>query len=673
MTQVNDSSSTAGDATGAGGGGGMDSVLQESRKFPPPGGFSAGAHIGSMEEYERLYKESIENPDKFWAEVAGELHWFKKWGRVLEWELPDAKWFVGGKTNLCYNCVDRQVKDGLGDKTAIVWEGEPLGEDGPEIRRLTYRDLQRETSKFANALKNLGVGKGDVVTLYMPMVPELAIAMLACARIGAPHSIIFGGFSAAAIADRVEDAKSKIIVTADGGWRRGKVVPLKANVDEAMTKTDLVKNVVVLKRCENEITWDAERDHWWNEVTANASDECPCEEMDSEDLLFILYTSGTTGKPKGIMHTTGGYMVYTYLTSRYVFDLHEEDESELYWCTADIGWITGHSYIVYGVMPNRVPTFMYEGGPNHPTEDRFWDIVERHKVTKFYTAPTAIRAFMKWGDEHPGGHDLSSLKVLGTVGEPINPEAWIWYNKHIGGERCPIVDTWWQTETGGHMITPLPGATTTVPGSATRPFFGVDAAVVTKDGKEVEANAGGLLVIRKPWPSMMRGIYGDRQRFIDTYWSTVEGCYLAGDSARKDADGNFWVLGRIDDVINVSGHRLGTAEVESALVSHDAVAEAAVVGVPHEIKGTGIAAFVTVRGGVAVGDALKAELTTHVGKEIGAIAKPDQLRFTDGLPKTRSGKIMRRLLRELATSGEVKGDTTTLEDFTVIAKLREDE
>ena len=657
---------------------GMESMQKETRRFPPPGGFSSQAHIRSFDEYAEMYAESIDNPSRFWGEKAAELDWFKKWDRVLEWNLPDAKWFIGGKTNLCHNCVDRQVKAGLGDKVAIVWEGEPIvdlpnGNKGPEIRRLTYKDLQRETSKFANVLKKLGVRKGDVVTIYMPMVPELAIAMLACARIGAPHSIIFGGFSASAIRDRVEDAKSKIIITADGGWRRGKVVPLKETVDDAMTMTDLVKNVVVLNRCNLDSPMIKGKDHDWHALMSLVNDSCPCEEMDSEDLLFLLYTSGTTGKPKGIMHTTGGYMVYTYLTSKYTFDLHDDDASELYWCTADIGWITGHSYIIYGILPNRVTTLMYEGAPNSPTPDRFWDIVQRHKVTKFYTAPTAIRTFMKWGDHFPAGKDLSSLRVLGTVGEPINPEAWMWYHNKIGGGRCPIVDTFWQTETGGHVITPIPGATTTTPGSCTRPFFGIDAAVVQKDGTEVPANEGGLLVIRKPWPSIIRGIYGDRERFIQTYWSTVPGCYLAGDSARRDTEGNFWIMGRIDDVINVSGHRLGTAEVESALVSHPSVAEAAVVGMPHEIKGTGIAAFVSLRSGKQPSPELKEELIKHVGHEIGAIAKPDQIRFTEMLPKTRSGKIMRRLLRELAAGHDIKGDTTTLEDFGVIAKLRADE
>ncbi|MCE9592053.1 MAG: acetate--CoA ligase [Planctomycetes bacterium] len=656
----------------------MQSGLQETRKFPPPASISKSAHVKSMAEYDRLYKESIENPDKFWGERAGELHWFKKWDRVLEWNLPDAKWFVGGKTNLSYNCIDRQVQAGLGDKVAIVWEGEPYDAAKPvasELVRLTYNDLLREVSKFANVLKSLGVKKGEVVTLYMPMIPELAIAMLACARIGAPHSIIFGGFSASAIKDRVEDAKSKIIVTADGGYRRGKVVPLKAAVDEALTSTDVVKTVVVYDRVKGvggfKFAMKAGRDHLWSDLMAKASDKCPAEPMDSEDLLFILYTSGSTGKPKGIMHTTGGYMVYTYLTSRYVFDLHGEDPAEMHWCTADIGWVTGHSYIVYGVLPNRVATLMFEGAPNQPANDRFWDIIQRHKVTKFYTAPTAIRAFMKWGEQEPKKHDLSSLKILGSVGEPINPEAWMWYHEHIGGKRCPIVDTWWQTETGGHMITPLPGATTTVPGSCTRPFFGIDVSIVNKDGQELPANAGGFLVIKKPWPSILRGILGDRERFLKTYWSEIKGCYFAGDGARRDLDGNFWVMGRVDDVINVSGHRLGTMEVESALVSHPSVAEAAVVGMPHEIKGTGIAAFVTLKTGKAPTEELKKELTNHVGHEIGAIAKPDQIRFTEALPKTRSGKIMRRLLRELASGQEVKGDTTTLEDFSILAKLRD--
>jgi acetyl-CoA synthetase len=652
----------------------MESVLHEHRHFPPSAEISQQAHIQSQQQYEALHRRSLEDPDGFWGEQAAALHWFEKWDRVLEWNLPDAKWFIGGKLNACYNCVDRHVDEGFGEETAVVWEGEPQA-DGPEIRKLTYRDLQRETARFANVLKRYGVQRGDVVTLYMPMVPELMIAMLGCARIGAPHSIIFGGFSAGAIRDRVEDAQSKLVVTADGGWRRGKPLALKNTVDEACELTDCIEHVITVQRCGNEVSMQGGRDAWWHEQMQQVSDDCPCEAMDSEDLLFILYTSGTTGKPKGIMHTTGGYLVQTYLTARYVFDLHEDDPNELYWCSADIGWITGHSYITYGILSNRVPTLMYEGAPNYPDNDRFWDIIERHRVTKFYTAPTAIRAFMKWGDHYVDDHDLSSLKILGTVGEPINPEAWMWYHKHIGSDRCPIVDTWWQTETGGHMITPLPGASTCVPGSVGKPFLGVDAAVVDEEGQPCEANQGGLLVIRQPWPGMMRGIYGDRQRFIDTYWSTIEGCYLAGDSARQDEEGNFWIMGRIDDVINVAGHRLGTAEVESALVSHDAVAEAAVVGMPDEIKGTGIAAFVTIRadwhGNLHNG--FKDDLTKHVADEIGSLAKPSQIRLTDALPKTRSGKIMRRLLREIAEGHEVQGDTTTLEDFSVLAKLRESE
>jgi len=513
------------------------------------------------------------------------------------------------------------------------------------------------------------------------MVPELAIAMLACARIGAPHSVIFGGFSSQAIVDRVMDASSKTIVTCDGSWRRGSVVPLKENVDVACAElagTDKeVKNVVVVKRCENEIKWQDGRDHWWHDVVGPQSEECPCEKMDSEDMLFLLYTSGSTGKPKGIMHTTGGYMVYTYLTAKYAFNL-VPDQGQVYWCTADIGWVTGHSYIVYGLLPNRVPSLMFEGAPNAPAEDRFWDVVARHKVTQFYTAPTAIRAFMKWGDQHPKKHDLSSLRVLGTVGEPINPEAWMWYHKMIGGEKCPIVDTWWQTETGGQMIFPLPGCTPTVPGSCTLPFFGVDAIIATEDGEELGLNEGGLLAIRKPWPAMLRGVYGDRQRFIDTYFTGVKGMYMAGDGSRRDERGYFWIMGRVDDVINVSGHRLGTMEVESALVAHPAVVEAAVVGMPHEIKGTGIAAFCTLEPNSQPADdaaeaALIKELRNHVAKEIGAIAKPDLIRFSDALPKTRSGKIMRRLLRDVAAGKEVTGDTTTLEDRNVLEQLRGDE
>jgi acetyl-CoA synthetase len=662
----------------------IESVLTEKRVFDPPPDFDrkiGGAYVKSMDEYRALHKRSLDDPEGFWSEIAKELDWFGPWTKTLEWNCPDARWFVGGQTNICHNCVDRQVTAGFGDQTAIIWEGEPedvpssLAADqhhGHEVRRLTYRDLLREISKLANVLKGLGVKKGEVVTLYMGMVPELAIAMLACARIGAAHSVIFGGFSAQAIVDRVKDAQSRLIITCDGAWRRGKVVPLKDNVDAACAETDLIRNVIVLQRCRNAVTWKRGRDHWWSELLLAASDQCPCEPMDSESMLFLLYTSGSTGKPKGIMHTTGGYMVYTYLTSKYVFNL-VPDKKQLYWCTADIGWVTGHSYIVYGILPSRVPTFMYEGAPNFPREDRFWDIIQRHKITQFYTAPTAIRAFMKWGDEHPRKHDLTSLKVLGTVGEPINPEAWMWYYESIGGKRCPIVDTWWQTETGGHMITPLPAITPTTPGSCTLPFFGIDAAIVNERGEEQKPNVGGLLVIRKPWPSMIRGVHGDRQRFIDTYFSRVKGMYFTGDGARRDERGYFWIMGRVDDVINVAGHRLGTMEIESALVSHESVVEAAVVGMPHEIKGTGIAAFVTLAPSVKPDESLKATLMNHVGKEIGSIARPDMIRFTDALPKTRSGKIMRRLLRDIAAGTDSRQDTTTLEDFSVMAKLRADE
>ncbi len=652
----------------------IESILTETRVFDPPQSFSeriGGAYIPSIDDYEELYRRSIDSPEEFWAEVADELDWFEQWETVCSNGFPDVKWFEGGKTNLCYNCVDRQINMGHGDDVAIIWEGEPY--DGkPEQRKLTYHDLHAEVCKCANALKELGVTKGDVVTIYMGMVPELAIAVLACARIGAPHSVIFGGFSSQAIADRVEDAKSNIVITCDGSWRRGSVVPLKDNVDAATELTELIDTVLVLKRCNNEINWQEGRDVWWHDACDKQDEDCQCESMDAEDMLFLLYTSGSTGKPKGIMHTTAGYMVYTYLTSKWVFNLIP-DKDHVYWCTADVGWITGHSYIIYGLLPNRVPTLMYEGAPNFPDAARFWDIVERHKVTQFYTAPTAIRAFMKWGDEHPNKHDLSSLKVLGTVGEPINPEAWMWYREVIGNNACPIVDTWWQTETGGHMLTPLPGATPTTPGSCTRPFFGIDAAVVDDDGNEVGENKGGLLVVRKPWPSTLRGVYGDRDRFIDTYFSRVDGMYLAGDSARKDEHGNFWIMGRIDDVINVSGHRLGTMEVESSLVSHESVVEAAVVGVPHEIKGTAIAAFCTLASNCEPSEALKDALRKHVGEEIGAIAKPDILKFTDALPKTRSGKIMRRLLRDVAAGTDSNQDVTTLEDFTVLAKLRDEE
>ena len=659
---------------------GIESTLQENRVFPPPREFALRALVRSRHDYDRMYRESIDDPEGFWGRMADELHWFKKWKQVLDWKPPYGKWFVGGKTNLSYNCLDLQVERGRGDKAAILWEGEPESGrpgSGGSVHRVTYRQLRDDVCRFANGLKSLGVKKGDRVTIYMPMVPEAVVAILACARLGAPHSVIFGGFSSQAIADRVEDAKSTVIITADGGFRRGNVVPLKNNVDEALTRTDRVKKVVVLQRVGNPqipgapaapVNFVEGRDVWWHELIREQSAECPAEPMDAEDLLFILYTSGSTGKPKGIIHTTGGYMLGTYLTTKYVFDLKDED---VYWCTADVGWITGHSYVVYGPMANGATVFMYEGAPNFPDFSRFWSMIERHRVTVFYTAPTAIRAFMRAGREFVDKHDLGSLRLLGTVGEPINPEAWMWYREVVGVDRCPIVDTWWQTETGAIMITPLPGVTPTKPGTATLPFFGVDAAVVDRTGKELPPNSGGLLVVRKPWPSMLRGIFNDPDRYVKQYWSDVPGMYFTGDGARRDQDGNFWIMGRVDDVINVSGHRLGTMEIESALVAHESVAEAAVVGMPHELKGQGIAAFVTLEANRKPTDKLKKELVAWVGKQIGSLAKPDQIRFTEALPKTRSGKIMRRLLKELASGGEVKGDVTTLEDLSVIAKLRE--
>jgi acetyl-CoA synthetase len=655
----------------------IESVLNETRIFPPPADFATrigGVHVPDLSSYRLQHERSIKDPEGFWAEVAKGFHWFKPWSKVLEWNLPDAKWFVGGQTNACFNAVDRQVEAGHGDEVAIIWEGEPnaSGAHGHEVRHITYRELRDEVARCAAALESLGVKKGDVVTLYMGMVPELAIAVLACARIGAPHSVIFGGFAAQAIVDRVQDAQSTVIVTCDGAHRRGTVVPLKANVDAACERLPEVRHVLVLRRTGTEVPMKAGRDVWWHDLVPKQPSTRACEPVDAEHPLFLLYTSGSTGKPKGILHTTGGYMVFTAATARWTFNL-QPGTKQVYFCTADLGWITGHSYIVYGILPNRVPTLMYEGAPNWPGDDRFWSIVARHKVTHFYTAPTAIRSFMRWGDRHPAKHDLSSLRVLGTVGEPINPEAWIWYHEKIGGGRCPIVDTMWQTETGGHIITPLPGATPTVPGSCTLPMFGVDAAVVDDHGHEQPANTGGLLVIRKPWPGMLRGIHGDRQRFIDTYFSRVKGMYLAGDGARRDQRGYFWIMGRIDDVLNVSGHRLGTAEVESSLVGSKLVVEAAVVGMPHEIKGTGIAAFCVLHPDHAANadENMRKRLMEHVARDIGAIARPDMIRFTNGLPKTRSGKIMRRLLRDIAAGKETTQDTTTLEDFNVLAKLRE--
>ena len=645
---------------------GIQSTMKETRRFAPPAGWEGRAHIADEAQYLAMYKRSIDSPDEFWLEAALKNHfWFKKPTKGLEWERPFLKCFADGQTNLSYNCLDHQIDQGRGEHVAILWEGEP-----GDVRKLTYSELRDEVCRFANVLKKLGVSKGERVTLYMPMIPELAIAMLACARIGAPHSVIFGGFTAQAIADRLQDADSRVVITADGGWRRGKVVDLKASVDQACEMTGMVKTVVVYRRCENDVTMTAGRDHWWHELTADASSDCPAEPVDAEHMLFLLYTSGSTGKPKGILHTTGGYMVYTAMTAKYIFDLRPDD---VYWCTADIGWITGHSYIIYGILQNGVTSVMYEGAPNHPDWDRFWTICQKHKVTKFYTAPTAIRAFMRQGREYVDKHDLSTVKLLGTVGEPINPEAWMWYHNVIGREKCPIVDTWWQTETGGVLITPLPGVTHTKPGSTTRPFFGIDPAIVASDGKTLQANEGGLLVIRKPWPGMLRGIYGDQDRYLKEYWSQIEGVYFTGDGARCDEDGFFWIMGRVDDVINVSGHRLGTAEIESALVSHPSVAESACVGFPDEITGEALAAFVALRAGVEASDELNNELRELVAQKIGKFARPKTLRFTDALPKTRSGKIMRRLLKELATKGRVEGDITTLEDLNVIASLREEE
>ncbi|HMG84781.1 MAG TPA: acetate--CoA ligase [Terracidiphilus sp.] len=648
----------------------LESTLRENRVFPPPEEFAKHAHIQSLEQYEAMYKKSIEDPEAFWAGIAEELHWFKPWDKVLEWNLPSAKWFVGGKMNLSYNCLDRHVHSERAGKTAIIWEGEP-----GETRRLTYAELHAEVQRFANGLKALGIKKGDRIAVYMGMTPELAIAVLACARIGAIHSVIFGGFAANAIADRVNDCGCVAIITQDTSYRRGNEVQLKRTVDEAMPACHTVNHVIVYKRSGSPVNMVTGRDWWWHDIVADAPAECLAEPMDSEDPLYILYTSGTTGKPKGLVHTTGGYAVQTYITSKYVFDLHDDD---IYWCSADIGWVTGHSYVVYGPLQNGATVLMYEGAPNWPDFSRFWKIIDDHCVTIFYTAPTAIRAFMKWGDQYVDKHKLDSLRLIGTVGEPINPEAWMWYRERIGHNRCPIVDTWWQTETGSIMIAPIPGAVPTKPGSATRPFFGIQPEVVTKPDAQgnfhaVPAGSGGLLIIRKPWPSMARTVYGDPERFQKTYWSDVPGCYFTGDGARMDADGYFWLMGRVDDVINVSGHRLGTMEVESALVAHPKVAEAAVVGRPDDLKGQAISAFVSLESGNQPSEALKDELRKWVAKEIGALARPDDIRFTESLPKTRSGKIMRRLLRELATHGEIKGDTTTLEDFTVIAKLREAE
>jgi len=645
----------------------LDTLLHETRRFPPPDDFARRAHIGSYAEYERLYQESLADPEAFWGRMAGIVDWMAPWERVLEWKPPHARWFVGGRLNISANCLDRHLAT-RAEKIAIRWEGEPEN----ERRALTYRELHAAVNRFAAGLDALGLQLGDRVAIYMPMVPELAIAMLACTRLGLVHSVIFGGFSAQAIEDRVNDQHARAVITADGGWRRGQIVPLKANVDAALVNCPSVEHVIVLRRTGTEIEWTEDRDLWWSDVVRDAPEWCEPVALDSEHPLYILYTSGTTGKPKGILHTTGGYLVSAALTCKYVFDLREED---VFWCTADIGWVTGHSYVIYGPLAIGATTVMYEGAPNHPRPDRFWDIAERDRVTVFYTAPTAIRAFMKWGDEWPAGHDLSSLRLLGTVGEPINPEAWMWYHRTIGGERCPIVDTWWQTETGSILITPLPGAIPTKPGSATRPFFGVEADVVDDEGVSVGPGAGGYLVIKRPWPSMLRTLWGDDERYRLQYWSKYErqGWYFTGDGARVDEDGYFWIVGRVDDVLNVSGHRIGTAEVESALVAHAAVVEAAVVGRPDELTGQAIVAFCTPVGGLDTGDELRAELKAWVTHQIGALARPADIRFTDALPKTRSGKIMRRLLKEIASGATEVGDTTTLEDYSVLAKIREEQ
>ncbi|HLP40373.1 MAG TPA: acetate--CoA ligase [Fibrobacteria bacterium] len=649
--------------------GNIESVLNETRKFVPPEAFRRKAAIASWAQYEAMYQESIQEPETFWGKVAEDLHWFKKWSRVRNWDNPPfAKWFEGGRTNLSYNCLDRHLDGPRKNKVALLWEGEPLG----ERKALTYLELHRQVCKFANVLKSRGIRSGDTVALYLPMVPELAIAMLACARIGAVHSIIFGGFSAPALVDRINDAECKAVVTADGGYRRGSVLRLKDTVDEALKSCPTVKTSVVVRRAGVSVDMVEGRDYWWSDLMYHAKAHCPAEELDSEHPLYILYTSGSTGKPKGIQHTTGGYMVGAYLTSKYIFDIKEEDT---YWCTADIGWVTGHSYVVYGPLANGATTLMYEGAPNFPDFDRFWRIVERHKVNIFYTAPTAIRSFMKWGEEHPRKYDLSSLRLLGSVGEPINPEAWMWYHENIGGGKCPIVDTWWQTETGAIMISPLPGVTPTKPGSATFPFFGVEPAIVNDKGEELGKGQGGLLVMKQPWPSMLRTLYKADDRYQEVYWSRFrkQGWYLAGDGAVRDEDGYIWILGRIDDVLNVSGHRLSTMEVESALVAHDAVVEAAVVGFKHEVKGEGVAAFVILAKGAEKGERTSKALQSHVRTMIGALAAPDQIHFTEALPKTRSGKIMRRLLRDVANGVETKSDMSTLDDLSVLAKLRQDE
>ena len=651
----------------------IESVLQEARVFPPPAALAETAQLGSLEAYQSLWDEVNADPDAFWGQQAREqLHWFKPFETVLDWSNPPfARWFEGGTTNLSYNCLDRHLEGPRADKTALIWEGEP-----GDVRRFSYRELHAEVCKAANALRSLGIGKNDLVALYMPMVPEAAIAMLACARIGAPHSVVFGGFSADALRDRLIDGEVKLVITADGGFRKDKAVALKPAVDEALADGAVpsVRSVLVVQRTKAEVTMLQGRDHWWHEQVPQQSASCPALPMASEDRLFVLYTSGSTGKPKGVVHTTAGYNLWAHLTFQWIFDLREDD---VHWCTADVGWITGHSYIVYGPLSNGATTVMYEGAPRPSKPGAFWELIEKHKITLFYTAPTAIRAFMKSGREVPDQYDMSSLRILGTVGEPINPEAWIWYRDVIGGNRCPIVDTWSQTETGGVMISPLPAATPTKPGSATLPLPGIAADVVDGEGNSVGTDEGGFLAVRRPWPGMMRTVHGDPERFRRSYWEHIRPAdgswlYFAGDGARRDGDGYFWVMGRVDDVINVSGHRLGTMEIESALVSHPAVAEAAVVGRPDALKGEAIVAFVSLEGGRQGDPELMGELRQHVGVEIGPIARPDEIRFSDALPKTRSGKIMRRILRALAAGEDVSGDTSTLEDRSVLERLRAD-
>jgi acetyl-CoA synthetase len=638
----------------------INALLDEDRVFPPPADWQTHARVTDPE----IYARAAADPEGFWSRFAIALEWMEPWRQVLDWQPPHAKWFVGGKLNVSANCVDRHARSAHRNKAAIIWEGEP-----GDRRTLTYFDLYREVSRFANVLKSLGVKKGDRVAIYLPLIPEAAIAMLACARIGAIHSVVFGGFSSDALRDRINDAQCSVLITADGGYRRGQIVPLKQMADEALKDTPSIQHVVIVQRQAGEsfpIHVKEGRDHWYHRLMQDANASCPPEPMDAEDVLFILYTSGTTGKPKGIVHTTGGYLVGAYATTQWVFDLRDDD---VYWCTADIGWITGHSYVVYGPLANGATVLMYEGAPDWPQRDRFWQLIEEHGATILYTAPTAIRAFMRWGTEWPAKRDLSSLRLLGSVGEPINPEAWMWYYQHIGRERCPIVDTWWQTETGHILITPLPGITPLRPGSATQPFPGISPEIRNAAGEAV-TEGGGLLALTKPWPGMLRGIYGDPERFVQQYWSKwKDGVYFTGDGARLDKDGNFWFLGRVDDVLNVAGHRLGTSEVESALVDHPKVAEAAVVGRAHEIKGQAVAAFVTLKEGVAASPALIDELKEHVVRKIGAIARPDQILFAADLPKTRSGKIMRRLLRDIA-DGKALGDTTTLADPNVVAKLK---